>query len=329
MNKISTLLPLVSVLTPSWNRASLLSKVWESLSQQTFRSFEWVVANDGSEDSTVEVIKSLADKSTFPVTLIDADRRIGKSRMDNELVLCARGEFILWCDSDDILYPNALEVLVDAWHTIPESKRKDFVGITALCDTAEEGILGKNIPKGEFSDLPLNSILQRLDSDLVIFTKSVYLKKTPFLEVDFLISESSVWSIIGTRFTRFLPVVLERKKYREPNCLSFSGLMEYNRGKAYATAVTLKYNREDRSLSKKIYRAINFLRYSIHGDIGLINALKLWSRNSGRIFGLIPFVLPAYALALKDIMQGKVRKTHRQFLKAKELVNIDIQVLRR
>lgn len=202
------------------------------------------------------------------------------------------------------------------------------MGITALCDTAEEGILGKNIPDSSRNDLTLNQLLSNLNSDLVIFTKSDLLKRTPFLEVDFLISESSVWNIIGTRMTRFLPVALRKVKYGEPHCLSYSGLMEYNRDKAYAVAVTWKYDQARLTWAKKAFRRINYLRYCFHGDIGLVSAFKLWSENSGRIYELIPCLVPAYVLAMKDVMQGKVRKSHREFLVANELVKIDVQVLR-
>ena len=202
------------------------------------------------------------------------------------------------------------------------------MGITALCDKVEEGILGEYMPDSSRNDLTLNQLLSNLNSDLVIFSKSDLLKRTPFLKVDFLISESSVWNFIGTRMTRFLPVALKKVKYGEPHCLSYSGLMEYNRDKAYAVAVTWKYDQATLSWGKKVFRRINFLRYGFHGDIGLVEAFKLWSENSGRVFELIPCLLPAYALAMKDLMQGKVRKSHRQFLVAKNLVKIDVQVLR-
>jgi len=64
--------PLISVLTPTWNRGSYLHKVWEGLEAQGLRDFEWIVANDGSQDDTVEVVRALAQKSDFPVTLVSA-----------------------------------------------------------------------------------------------------------------------------------------------------------------------------------------------------------------------------------------------------------------
>lgn len=115
--------PHISVLTPTWNRASYLKTVWKGLQSQGFRNFEWIVANNGSQDDTVEIVRALAKKSDFPVTLISASQRVGKSRIDDEAVSAARAEFILWCDSDVYLLPEALQTLFDTWHTIPAPER--------------------------------------------------------------------------------------------------------------------------------------------------------------------------------------------------------------
>lgn len=314
--------PIISVLTPTWNRASYLHKVWEGLNAQGFRQFEWIVANDGSQDDTVAVVRELAQKSDFPVTLISASQRVGKSRIDNEAVAAARGDFIIWCDSDDYLRPQALQTLLDAWHGIPEAERDSFCGVSALCDT-EDGVLGNRFYS---SDKPLdmvwNEMYKKLRADLVIFTRAELLKKNPFLEVDFLISESSVWSKIGVLKTRFVPIVLERKRYREANALSYSGHMSYNRGHAYAIAVTKENTTNQMSFSANVSRAIKYLRYCRHGDIPLHRAFTLW--NAGlrdRVF--LMAVWPAsQLLALKDSLQGKVRKTHRDFLAAQAVATV-------
>ena len=318
--------PLVSILTPTWNREKYLSSVWDGLDKQTNKSFEWIVANDGSDDDTVETVRTLAQKSDFPVTLINASTRIGKSRMDNEAVRCARGEFILWCDSDDVLLPNAVDKLLASWDSIPESQRKEFAGVTALCDT-KDGILGDSYPTSEYTDLEFNQLFEKMRSDLVIFTRSSLVKSTPFMEVDFLISESSVWNIIGVKKTRFIPVVLKRVNYGEDHCLSLSGLMEYNRGKAYAMSITKDYNKGKLNVKDKLWRMITYTRYCIHGEININEALRAWKAGiiSTATF-LVLFPL-AYALVIKDRLQGKVRKTHREYLAAREVVEIDHHVL--
>ncbi len=314
--------PLISVLTPTWNRASYLHKVWEGLNAQGFQNFEWIVANDGSQDDTVEVVRALAQKSDYPVTLISASQRVGKSRIDNEAVAVARGDFILWCDSDDYLLPDALQTLLDTWHTIPEAERNSFCGVSALCDT-EDGVLGNQFySSDEPLDMGWNEMYRALRADLVIFTRAELLKKNPFLEVDFLISESSVWSKIGVLKTRFLPVVLERKRYREENALSHSGHMSYNRGHAYAMALNKEHTRPNLSRSENVKQTINYLRYCRHGEIPLSQAFSVW-RASWRDILLLLAVWPAsQALALKDQLQGKVRKTHRDFLAAQAVATI-------
>jgi len=318
------MIPLISVLTPTWNRASYLQKVWEGLNAQVFRNFEWIIANDGSHDDTVAVVKALAQKSDFPVTLISASQRVGKSRIDNEAVAVARGEFILWCDSDDYLLPKALQTLINTWNTIPDEVRRDFCGVSALCNT-KDGVLGNRFySSSEPLDMNWNEMYNKLRSDHVIFTRAELLKENPFLEVDFLISESSVWSKIGVLQTRFVPIVLKRVRYGQENALSYSGHMSYNRGHAYAIAMTkdLFPNRP-----QQIKQAVNYMRYCRHGEIPLLQALTLW-RASGRNIFLLLAVWPAsQALAIKDQLQGKVRKTHRDFLAAQAVVIIKLERL--
>lgn len=306
----------VSVLTPTWNRSTYLPTVWEGLQSQSFKDFEWIVANDGSADNTVEVVIDLAKKSSFPVTLISSSMRVGKSRMDNEAVRAARGEFILWCDSDDWLMPNALEVLVNTWLSIPEADRYQFAGVTALCDS-KSGILDNIFPDTAYTDIKWNDLLSRMTHDMVLFCRADELKNVPFLEVDYLIPETSVWYAIGTKKTRFIPIALHYRNYRSDHCISYSGLMEYNRGRAYALALSRKYLSEQNSnIKDRIWRFITYLRYCIHGDITLTHALEMWAGGMNAILAAL-FALPiASALALKDYAQGKVKKTHRDFLRA-------------
>lgn len=314
--------PVISILTPSWNRASYLHSVWEGLQSQGFRDFEWIIGNDGSQDETVEVVRMLAQKSDFPVTLVSASQRVGKSRIDNEIVAAAQGDFILWCDSDDVLLPQALQTLIDTWNTIPAAARKEFCGVSALCET-EDGVLGNRFYNPDApQDMSWNTLFQSLRADLVIFTRAELLKQNPFLEVDFLISESSVWSKIGVLKTRFTPVVLERKRYGEENALSHSGHMSYNRGHAHAMAVTKPYISHFLTPKDRLKRAVNYLRYCRHAEISLRTAFQLW-QASGREMALFLALWPvAQALALKDQLQGKVRKTHRDFLAAQAVATV-------
>ena len=317
-------MPRVSILTPTWNRSGYIKRVWEGLVSQSYRNFEWIVANDGSADDTAQIIRDLAAQSDFPITLINASIRIGKSRMDNEAVRCARGEFILWCDSDDFLLPNALETLLNTWESIPESEKGDFAGITALCES-QEGILDNVYPQESHTDVIWNELLSKMKFDFVLFARSDLLKKNPFLEVDFLIPETTVWNILGLKKTRFIPTPLKCIEYKSANCISYSGLMEYNRGRAYAMALSRKNLAYKRHGS---WQLITFLRYCIHGDISVLEVINMWREAGGNAALLLFFYPAACLLAMKDEFQSKVRKTHLQYLQAAKFVKISVEELK-
>jgi glycosyltransferase involved in cell wall biosynthesis len=318
---------LISVLTPTWNRSSYLHKVWEGLQLQTFRDFEfeWVVANDGSNDGTIEVVKELAKKSNFQIRLISASLRVGKARMDNEAVRIASGEFILWCDSDDWLLPNALETLILTWRSIPEAERDLFAGVTALC-ASKAGVLDNIFPNAPFIDLKWNNLLAKMKYDMVLFCRADLLKETPFLEVDYVVPETSVWNVVGVKKTRFIPIALKFINYGSGNCISWSGAMAYNRGRAYALARTkMFFSETSPGVKVRAWRFINYFRYCFHGEIPLRTAISMWGGGVKTLAAAFPALPIAALLAMKDYVQGRVRKTHRDFLIASRDVVISIE----
>ena len=320
--------PLISVLTPAWNRATYLKRVWEGLNSQTYQHMEWIVGDDGSTDNTWAILNDLAASSNFPIVVITASMRVGKARIDNEVIAKARGDFILWCDSDDWLLPNAIECLLRAWNSIPESARDKYVGVTALCAT-EAGVIVNPFPNVEYLDTTWNDLAEvhRVYSDMLYFTRASDLKAHPFPEVDFVVPESVVWTAIGNKKTRFIPEVLKMVEYRAPNAISFTGKMEYNRGRAHALATsTRNLAGYRRSAKVRWWRLVTFIRYSVHGEISNRDQLHLWCNNSPTIAWVLMWPL-AWLLALKDRLQGKVRRTHREFSAANQIATITCQRL--
>lgn len=62
---------LITVFTPAYNRRAFLYKIFESLSQQTFKDFEWIVVDDGSTDNTKDIIENIiAGCHSFPIISI-------------------------------------------------------------------------------------------------------------------------------------------------------------------------------------------------------------------------------------------------------------------
>lgn len=319
---------LVSVLTPTWNRGQYLERVWKGLNSQTSRDFEWVVADDGSTDDTSQLVRDLASRSDFPVILIRATTHVGKARMDNEAVACARGEFILWCDSDDYLQPNAVERLLAAWDSIPPDIRISYVGVAALC-SSNLGTMPNPFPGQPHMDVSWNDLaaVHGVTADMLFFTRAAALKSHPFPEVDLVIPESVVWTAIGHQKARLIPDVLKVNEYNAAHCISLSGRMAYNRGRAHALAsITRNMRIYPRRMSTSLWRLITFIRYSIHGELSLREARSLWGDNSGTT--AFWFAVPlAWTLALRDSLQGKVNKTHVDFVAAQRSASISVEHL--
>lgn len=317
-----------SVLTPTWNRAKYLQRVSDGLQTQSHRCFEWIVADDGSTDDTEHVVRRLAAQADFPVTYIRADRHVGKIRMDNEAVRQAAGELILWCDSDDWLLPQALQRLSEVWESIPEPQRADYAGVSALAAT-EQGCIVNPFPNEVYRDVSWNDLAEvnGVTGDMLFCARAEMLKMHPFPEVDLLIPESVVWKAIGDQPARLVPEILKMVEYQAEHAVSFSGIMAYNRGRAHALAVTVRnLSGYQRSWKTRVWRLITYIRYSLHGELALAEARKLWGGNSTAISYALAFPV-AWCLALKDRWQGKVRKTHREFLANKQAARISVEHL--
>lgn len=96
----------VSVLMSVYNGERYLREAVESILNQTFGDFEFIIVNDGSTDRTAEILRGFDDERMI---LIDNPHNIGLTRSLNKGLRMARGEYIARMDADDISLPMRLE----------------------------------------------------------------------------------------------------------------------------------------------------------------------------------------------------------------------------
>lgn len=104
---------LISVVIPTYNRATTLLAAAQSVLRQTYKDLELIIVDDGSTDNTASVVESLQDER---VRYISLECNQGACAARNRGIKESRGEYIAFQDSDDIWHSNKLEVELDYLH---------------------------------------------------------------------------------------------------------------------------------------------------------------------------------------------------------------------
>lgn len=107
--------PLVSIVIPTYQHAREIRLCLESIFQQTYTNYEIIVVNDGSTDSTTEVLQPYLSR----ITLITQENHGGNAAR-NRGYREAKGELLLFCDADAIMQPGMLTKMVATLHAHPE-----------------------------------------------------------------------------------------------------------------------------------------------------------------------------------------------------------------
>ena len=195
--------PFITILTPTYNRASLLPRLFDSLLRQTNKDFEWIVVDDGSTDDTREVVANLKEKcgGAFPMGYVYKANG-GKHMAINIGAERARGELLFIADSDDLLIDDALETVAKSWHDISDDK--SFAGIAGLditMDTRE--VIGSGLPQ-EHIDCNAIDIRYRhhVTGDMKEVFRTEVLREFPFPEFagERFCPEQLVWFRMARRY---------------------------------------------------------------------------------------------------------------------------------
>lgn len=160
----------VSIVTPTFNRAALLSRVWQSLIGQNV-NFEWIVVDDGSTDNTANIITSFNDKRIVLVPLL---KNQGVNTARNRGVAIARGRYIIFLDSDDELIHDGLADAIRIF-----DKAEPSVGATAfVCIMADTGKVISDVVDGQIlneRDIVCNNGLRDGDK-ICIYRREVFIE---------------------------------------------------------------------------------------------------------------------------------------------------------
>lgn len=127
---------LITVFTPTYNRAYILENLYRSLQRQSFTDFEWLVVDDGSQDGTQALFEAWSrEENPFPIRYVRQENG-GKCRAINHGLKLARGKLFFTVDSDDYLTDDALEKVARWEAELP--KDQNFCGFVGNRGTTPE-----------------------------------------------------------------------------------------------------------------------------------------------------------------------------------------------
>ena len=164
--------PLVSVLMTAYNREQYISEAIESVLASSYSNFELIIVDDHSKDKTVEIARYYEFKDSRVKVYIN-ERNLGDYPNRNKAASYAKGKYLKYVDSDDMIYSFGLEQLVYYMEQFPNAgyglctlkpnlKNKFPLYLSPL-DAYNYHYLGP----GLFHKAPLSAIIKKKEFDLV------------------------------------------------------------------------------------------------------------------------------------------------------------------
>ena len=140
--------PYFCVATTTYNMADTIGRTYQSVLNQTYRNFYWLIIDNGSTDNTERIISEMQSEGKIKIEYIKKEHGIRATGI-NCMLDHITGDLCVEIHADDMLKKDALKIFADEWNLIPERKRKYIWTMVAHCeDGRKHEIVGKKFPEG-------------------------------------------------------------------------------------------------------------------------------------------------------------------------------------
>lgn len=172
---------LLTVFTPTRNRAYILQRLYKSLCDLNDTDFEWLIIDDASSDNTEEIVNSFQMEQKITVRYYKQQRHEGKHSAYNRGLVEAKGEFFFNIDSDDCIAPDCLNHLKTIAHSLRNNR---LAGYIAMKSDRKGNLLGRpfnrNMHIASFDELRTGGY----DGEYSIIFKTEIARAFPFPIID-------------------------------------------------------------------------------------------------------------------------------------------------
>jgi len=206
-------IPRISVIIPTYNRADMVGRAVQSVLNQTYQDFEIIIIDDGSTDSTEEIIRGFHDPR---IRYIRHERNRGGSAARNSGICAAQGEYIAFLDSDDEWLPQKLE---KQFYLFKTQNPEIAVVYTAYAIVDERGRI-KKIEKPRHSGYILQKLLASncIGASTVMAKKICFTKDTKFDETLPSCQDWDMWIRLAKKYNfAYIPEILVKRYEHSSN----------------------------------------------------------------------------------------------------------------
>lgn len=192
---------ILTILTPSYNRAYILKKLYASLQEQSDKSFVWMVIDDGSTDDTDTLIQELSETADFPIQYVYKENG-GKHTALNKGIELINTELTIIVDSDDCLMPDAVETIINFHQQFKD--QEGLCGYSFMRVYPDGKIIGKPFQKegmiNSYIEQRINSNDMYSDKAEVFYTSVLREFPFPIFENERFLSEDVIWLPMGRKY---------------------------------------------------------------------------------------------------------------------------------
>lgn len=192
---------MVTIFTPTYNRKTELIVLYKSLVAQTDNDFEWLIVDDGSTDSTENLINEFKGKKEIKIVYYK-QKNSGKSMAHNKGTELAKGEIFVCVDSDDYLKESAVEKIKIYYEKVKNEENCAGIGFLAY-DIAEKKLIGTAFPKENMCETYYNIYNKyKVVGDKALIFKTEIIKKYPFPKIngEKFVPENLVYNRISKKY---------------------------------------------------------------------------------------------------------------------------------
>lgn len=173
---------MITIFTPTYNRAYILPRLYNSLTNQINREFEWIIVDDGSIDNTKELIEKWMKENKIAIRYFKQENQ-GKPMAHNLGVEKAKGELFACVDSDDYLTENAVKIILEKWNKVKDIQ--NCVGIVGMRIFENKEPVGTNMPENiEYSTLRDLYFKYKYKGDTILAYRTDIIKRYSFPKIE-------------------------------------------------------------------------------------------------------------------------------------------------